>query len=138
MSRGAPRWDAPLQDLLRSGLLTGYALITSQGSLELATGVLEAEFGGASSALLNEKAQQFVGLFPPPSDQPPPPFELCGHKAVVLRQEERAIQALSRRREVGVCVNNLPVGVLVCTYGPPHWAQQVVPAVERCCDALRR
>jgi len=137
MSDVASFWDGPLRGLLDSGLITGYALITSQGRVEAAEGVLEEEFRCPSSGRLPDVARQFLGLFPPPTDQQPY-FHLCGERAVVVRQEEALIQALSRGRRLGVLVSNLPLGVLVSTHGRSRLAQEVVPALERACEALRR
>ena len=142
------KWDASIQQLLQDGMLTGYALVSRHGSVQAAEGVLssatEASTYAASGVSRIENSpehpasqmQQFARAFSGVNAQPSA-FCLAGQRAVIFKQGDCDILAISRRRRLGLCVHALPFGILVCTYGRTKLPQEVVPKLLQICDTLR-
>ena len=142
------KWDASIQQLLQDGMLTGYALVSRHGSVQAAEGVLssatEASPCAASGVSGNNDSpehpasqmQQFARAFSGASALPSA-FCLAGQRAIVFKQGDCDILAISRRRRLGLCVHALPFGILVCTYGRTKLPQEVVPKLLQICDTLR-
>lgn len=137
-----PVWDTDMQQLLQDGIISGYALISKQGSTQAAGGLLSnaSEAGEhvstSSPACAHTQLQQFVKAFPD-SGAPPSAFQVAGRRAVVFRRTECDIHAISCRRKLGLCVHALPFGILVVTYSRRTLPQEVVPKVLHICDTLR-
>ena len=142
------RWDARIQQLLQNGTLTGYALVSRHGSVQAAEGLLSSAIEAipyrGNGMLRNSDSpehpasqmQQFAKAFPGTGAQPSA-FHLAGQCAVVFKQGDCDILAISRRRRLGLCVHALPFGILVCTYGRTKLPQEVVPKLLQICDTLR-
>ena len=69
-------------------------------------------------------------------EHPPTSLKLRGFDVKIHRQTRNTIYAVGE--DVGMCVCNLPTGVLVCTYRPPVEAGEAGPIVEGFCDKVRR
>ena len=142
------KWDASIQQLLQDGMLTGYALVSRHGSVQAAEGLLssamEASVHTVSGVSRNStgpeqsasQMQQFARAFSGASAQASA-FCLAGQRAVIFKQGDCDILAISRRRRLGLCVHALPFGILVCTYGRTKLPQEVVPKLLQICDTLR-
>lgn len=125
----AEAWDAPLQELLNRGVITGFALISRFGCCETKAGMLADVF--QDSACM----KQFSGLFH--SAEAPPAFDLAGLHCVVFQRTDCDMLAVSRNRTLGLAVSALPFGVLVSTYARPVFPQMAVPALLGIVDRLR-
>lgn len=121
-------WQQDLQQLLQQGLLAGYALVTRQQQCKTSHGLL-------SKAEDDLAKQDFSYMFE--SEQPIGAVKILGHKAIVYRQTPCNIYAISRRKQLGVCINNLPFGVLVSVFQKPQLPQTVIPVLERICSKFR-
>lgn len=127
-------WDVELQELLCSGVLTGYALIGRDGAVTCAYGSLAAELCEGDGAP-SPAAQQLHAAFY--ADACPASFELCGQRAVVVHREPASVCAVSHGKRLGLAANYLPAaGVLVTAFGRPHLPQAVVPKVGVLCFQL--
>jgi hypothetical protein len=124
-------WDAGLQDLVQSGQLTGYALISRSGRCEVAEGLLNAEMQDQSVL------QQFTGIFHA-HDKAPLAFDVAGEHVIVFRRTESDLHAISKHRSLGLSVSALPFGVLVSTFARPNLPQMVLPQVQKIVDRLRK
>ena len=124
----ANSWHQDLQQLLLQGVLAGYALVTQQQQCESAHGLL-------SSAKDTLADQHFGNIFE--SEQPAGAVHILGHKAIVYRQTPCDVYAISRQKLLGVCISNLPFGVLITVFQKPQLPQTVVPLLEKFCAKLR-
>ena len=136
---GGHAWQDGLQQLhgdqdLVAGT-AGYALLTRNGRCELAEGLLAGCFGIPGSNDVSLAAQQFRHVFD--SGKQAQAFNLLEQKAIVFQQTPCDIYAISRRKQLGLCVNNLPFGVLVCVYCKPYLPQTVIPRLEKLCSLFR-
>mmetsp|Transcript_72139 Transcript_72139/g.227633 ORF Transcript_72139/g.227633 Transcript_72139/m.227633 type:complete len:134 (-) Transcript_72139:88-489(-) len=127
---GVPGWDQDLRDLLESGTINGFALLTAQGTL-----VEEAQGELAEGLSDGEACKQFLRVFVPGSF--PHAFQVLGDKMFVFHHGASSAYGVSRGKRRGICVHNLACGVLVTIYSKPNFAYSVVPAVERALDKLR-
>ena len=137
---GYPPWDARIQQLLQDGSISGYALLSKDGSTQAAAGMLSTAHtqsgkeNSAESPLM--QMQQFAEAFSH-SNAPPLVFRLARQTAVVFRRTDCDILAISHRRRLGLCIHTLPFGVLVVAYSRASLPQEVVPKILKVCDALR-
>ena len=128
-------WQDGLQQLCTQGTLAGYALLTNNGRCELAEGLLAGCFGMPGSNDVSLTAQQFFHVFD--SGKQTQAFNLLDQRAVVFKQTPCDVYAISRRKQLGLCVNNLPFGVLVSVFQKPHLPQTVIPRLEKLCSSFR-
>ena len=130
MSRAIERdsWQQDLQHLLQQGVLAGYALMIHQQRCETSHRLL-------STAQESLAQQGFAYMFE--SEQQVEAVSILGHKAIVFKQGPCNIYAISRRRQLGVCINNLPFGVLVSVFQKPQLPQTVIPMLEKICSNFR-
>ena len=133
MSQSQP-WQQGLQHLLDQGTLAGYALLTRQGQCALAQGQLTDTFG-SNSCDIPPAAQQFTRVFD--SELPVEAFTLLGQKVIVFKQTPCDMYAISRRKQLGLCLNNLPFGLLISIFHKPQLPQTVIPKLETVCRSLR-
>lgn len=124
----AEGWQGDLQQLLQNSTLTGYALVTQQQHCETAHGLL-------SSIGASLTKQNFAQLFE--TEHPAGAVEVLGQKAIVYKQTPCDLYAISRRKQLGVCINNLPFGVLISVFRKPQLPQTVIPLLEKACAKLR-
>lgn len=129
VQHAAEAWDAPLQGLLKSELITGYALISRTGRCETREGMLAKAFQDSRCM------KQFSGLFH--STEAPPAFDVAGQHCVVFQRTDCDMLAVSKQRTLGLAVSAVPFGVLVSTYARPVFPQMVVPALLGVVDRLR-
>jgi len=61
----------------------------------------------------------------------------AGDKFITIRRTECALHAFTSGRRRGLCVHNLPMGLLLVVFPRSQLPQQVVPLVEKFCDGLR-
>lgn len=131
----AESWQRGFQQLLQDGVLSGYALVQHHTQCEIAHGIL-AERATASSFIRNGATEQdYSRLFS--ADQEILCLDILGCKAIVFKQTARDLYAITRRKHMGVCVNNLPFGVVVSIFQKPQLPQLVIPSVELVCAKLR-
>ena len=128
-------WQQSLQELCRQGTLAGYALLTRDGSCESAEGLLASYFGSDCSSHASIASLQLRQAFDVLT--PPQAFSLLGHKAIVFKQTPCDIYAIARRKQLGLCLNNLPFGVLISVFQKPQLPQTVIPQLEAICASLR-
>ena len=125
-------WDAPLQQLLSSRVLTGYALVSRAGRCVMREGLLAAEFEKDTAPSM----RQFSNLFSSTAEGPMA-FNVAGQHCVVFLRTECDMHAISKRRSLCLAVSMLPFGVLVCTYARPLFPQMVLPQLLSTVDRLR-
>eukprot|EP00899_Mesostigma_viride_P015227 jgi/Mesvir1/23705/Mv18654-RA.1 len=163
------RWDDELQDLLRRGILSGYALLLPQGACLVSQGVLRRLFQGTPPHPAGAAAPPPDGLMTHINAAVMPPgarvtarewtrrvtgasllacltrgrygtlqsFWLLGQQLHVVRRGGYSLCALSRGRALGLCVSQLPFGVLVATFDRGVLPQAATLEVERICDSFR-
>jgi hypothetical protein len=126
---GADAWDAGFRNLLEQKMITGYGLIVA-GSCEVAEGEVAKLFASPGS-----HACQLAAIFQGP--EYPASIEVCGDKLMVVKKGPADAFALGRRRELGLCINNSPFGIIVTTFRSNCHPHLVIPQVELCCKAVR-
>lgn len=131
----AQSWQQGLQQLCDQGSLAGYALLTHQGQCEVAQGLLSTTFDSGSPGTVSPAAQQFHRVFD--SEQLAGAFVLLGQKVIVYKQTPCDMYAISRRKQLGLCLNNLPFGLLISVFKKPQLPQAVIPKLESACSLLR-
>lgn len=131
----AQPWQQGLENLRHQGILAGYALVTKDGLCDTAQGLLNHSLGRISlEALLNSAGDVSLIL---DSAQQASALTLLGHKLIVYKQTLCDVYAISRRKTIGVCFNNLPFGLLISVFERPQLPQTVVPMLEVTCSCLR-
>lgn len=116
-----------IEDCREKGLISGYCLFTFSKTL-CAKGSLASEF--VDSSPLPSSAQQFLSQ----DFDKITSFCIFGTKAFVIRRTAKSIQAISRRRDFGIIVYNLPFGTLLVVHsGRKHTPQNVVCNLEATC-----
>lgn len=128
-------WQEGLQQLHEQGIIAGYALLTGQGQCECSQGLLSDTFSSLASDKPSPAAQQFCGVFD--SGQQADVFTLLQQKAIVFKQTACDVYAITRRKQLGLCLNNLPFGLLISVFQKPQLPQTVVPKLEAICMSLR-
>lgn len=128
-------WQHGLQHLCDQGVLAGYALMTRQGHFESPQGILRDAFCGHTTEQLSSDAQQFYHVFY--SGQQAETFTLLNQKIIVFKQTACDVYGISRRKHMGLCLNNLPFGFLISVYQKPYLPQTVIPQLENICASLR-
>lgn len=128
-------WQHGLQHLCDQGVLAGYALITRQGHCESPQGILRDAFCSHTEQLSSD-AQQFYHIFD--SGQQAETFTLLNQKIIVFKQTACDVYGIGRRKHMGLCLNNLPFGLLISVYQKPYLPQTVIPKLENICASLRR
>lgn len=128
-------WQEGLQQLHEQGIIAGYALLTGQGQCECSQGLLSDTFSSLARDKASPAAQQFCGVFD--SGQQADVFTLLQQKAFVFKQTACDVYAITRRKQLGLCLNNLPFGLLISVFQKPQLPQTVVPKVEAICMSLR-
>ena len=129
-------WQRGLQHLCDQGVLAGYALMTRQGHFESAQGILRDAFCSHTTEQLSSDAQQLDHVFD--SGQQAETFTLLNQKIIVFKQTACDVYGISRRKHMGLCLNNLPFGLLISVYQKPCLPQTVIPKLENICASLRR
>ena len=129
-------WQRGLQHLCDQGVLAGYALMTRQGHFESAQGILRDVFCSHTTEQLSSDAQQLEHVFD--SGQQAETFTLLNQKIIVFKQTACDVYGISRRKHMGLCLNNLPFGLLISVYQKPYLPQTVIPKLENICASLRR
>lgn len=128
-------WQQGLEQLRQQGILAGYALVTRDGLCETVQGLLSDQFDSTSPHSLFTTAQELSHTFD--SAQQTTAFTLLGHKVIVYKQTPCDVYAISRRKRLGVCFNNLPFGLLISVFEKPQLPQTVIPKLEAMCSVLR-
>lgn len=129
-------WQLELQRLCDQGVLAGYALLTRQGHFESPQGLLRDAFSSHTTEQLSSYAQQFYNVFD--SGQQAETFTVLNQKVIVFKQTMCDVYGISKRKHVGLCLNNLPFGLLISVYQKPYLPQTVIPKLEYICASLRR
>ena len=128
-------WQQGLQKLYQQDILAGYALLTRDGTCESAEGLLASYFGSDCSTEASTASLQLRQACD--TSQPTQVFTLLGYKAIVFKQTPCDVYAIARRKQLGVCLNNLPFGMLVSVFQKPQLPQTVIPQLEAICASLR-
>ena len=129
-------WQHGLQQLCDQGVLAGYALMTRQGHFESPQGIFCDAVCSHTTERLSSDAQQFNHVFD--SGQQVETFTLLNQKIIVFKQTACDVYGISRRKHMGLCLNNLPFGLLISVYQKPYLPQTVIPRLENICATLRR
>lgn len=128
-------WQQGLEQLLQQGTLAGYALVTKDGLCETVQGLLSHKFGCTTPDALLDTATEMRDTFD--TARQASALTLLGHKLVVYKQTPCDVYAISRHKQIGVCFNNLPFGLLISVFAKPQLPQTVVPKLEAICSMLR-
>ena len=127
-------WQQGLEQLRQQGVLSGYALITRRGFCETAQGILSKSEHTSDNEVV-KMGQHFCNILD--SEKQADALTLLGQKLIVYKQTDCDIYAIGRRRSVGLCLNNLPFGVLVSVFEKPIIPQIAIPKLEALCTKLR-
>lgn len=125
-------WQQGLEQLWQQGILSGYALVTRRGCCETAQGTLSKS--ESTSELVNI-GQHFCNMLD--SEKQVPALSILGQKLIVYKQTNCDIYAISRRKSLGLCLNNLPFGVLISVFEKPVIPQTAILKLEALCSKLR-
>ena len=131
----AQPWHQQFEQLRQQGILAGYALVTKDGLCDIAQGLLNHNYGRTSTEALLNTAADVSLMFD--SAQQASALTLLGHKLIVYKQTPCDVYAISRRKKIGVCFNNLPFGLLISVFERPQLPQTVIPMLEVTCSVLR-
>ena len=131
----AQPWQQGLEQLRQQGTLAGYALVTRDGLCETAQGLLSDNPGGTTVDALLNTAEDLKHTFD--SAQQAAALTLLGHKFIVFKQTPCDVYAISRRKKIGACFNNLPFGLLISVFEKPQLPQTVIPKLEAVCTLFR-
>ena len=99
-----------LQRLLLDQSIAGYALISQNGCVECAFGNLEDEFGVSSTISTSTPIliPQILAAFR--GGEKPSQFTVGGKNLIVVRQEERYVYAVSKKRTLSISLHYLALG----------------------------
>mmetsp|Transcript_36482 Transcript_36482/g.107745 ORF Transcript_36482/g.107745 Transcript_36482/m.107745 type:complete len:143 (-) Transcript_36482:182-610(-) len=122
-------WLGELRALVDAGVLTGYALVTVKGVYQPVVGPLSATLNADAPACPSEQLLDIVRTFGSCKDGPDA-FDLLGQRLQVVHRSPSSVFALGRRRELGVGAAQLPLGVLIATFGRGTPLPVAVAAVE--------
>lgn len=128
-------WQQGLQQLLQQGTLAGYALVTKDGLCETVEGLLSDQFGCTNTDAFLDTATEVRDTFD--AAKQASVLTLLGHKHVVFKQTPCDVYAISKHKQMGVCFNNLPFGLLISVFAKPQLPQTVIPKLEAVCSVLR-
>lgn len=110
-----------LQALLTNQSISGFALISQNGSVECAYGSLEDALwptNGSDSSHASS-IRQILAAF---SGDPPTHIEIAGSKVVVVRQEDGYVYAISKHNALGISLHYHTSGILVVAYSKAQQA----------------
>ncbi|KAL8617602.1 hypothetical protein ACOMHN_033148 [Nucella lapillus] len=135
-----PAWEEYVKDhLLNSNLFCGVCLLSQHGEIVYTFGQLH--------TLPQGEAKQFVNAFKATSaaaneEQVQRGFSVTstGHRTAHFKIYSKtfcSIYGTSSDNRLGLTVNKLPYGVLVCLHAYPVTAARAVKQVELFCDKLR-
>jgi hypothetical protein len=130
----ASAWDRTLKEMLASQKITGYALITHQGTAQCAYGSLEDDLSGERAAPM---VHQIQSAFTADATPLTSLRALGAQPLIVTARDDVSFLAVSRGNTTALAAQCIKAGIVVVACDGRRLAPNALPAMLTALDALK-